>query len=724
MRPGFRVLFAVMLFAWLATLGPPLPAADAASRSAPDPWAYEHEPSELLVRFRDPRFDAAPGGRGASPFVSAEFDRYLRAFGVNAAGGNVGDGRTYRLRFRNAEDLRARREALRRDPNVEFAEPNYLLTTYLKPNDANYREQWAPERILAERAWDITTGGPITIAMLDTGVSRTHPDLAGRLVDGFDFVNNDADPSDDNGHGTFTAGIAGASGNNGLGVAGISWGAKLMPVKILDQDGRGPVSAFAQGIRFAVDNNAQIVNVSAGIPVPSQTMEAAVSYAIGRGVSVVAASGNQPDGVQNYPAAYPSVIAVSASNRSDRVADFSSYGSHIWLAAPGEEIVSTFYRDGDNYAALSGTSASAPFVSGTIALMLSQRGGLTPRAIREILRATAVDLPPDGLDAKAGYGRLDSYHAVILAGDPQPTLPEGQISPTSGKSTDSFIFTAGGFEPNEPVTVWLTGSDGAYRYYRYPQVYANASGVVQVALSSSEPLPAGDRQKVTAYGEAINPANPRARRVATATFSVTQPLNTQAFTRVGPGAGSDTRVYFPESGHTLGGPFLRYWQERGGLPIFGFPISEEFTEVSPTDGKPYTVQYFERNRFEYHPENAGTEFEVLLGLLGRDLTAGRTFAPAPPPLESTATRAYFPETRHSLSGEFLVYWQQNGGLAIFGYPISEPFTEISPTDGKPYLVQYFERNRFELHPENEAPYNVLLGLLGNDIARKRQYVAP
>ncbi len=723
MRPRLRILCTLTLLACLLTGGPVPAGAGTADAPPPTPGTTSTCPANCWSSSA-PRDSTRRAARGRSPLLSAEFDRFLSAFGVSAAGANAGDGRTYRLHFDRADDLRATREALRRDPNVEFAEPNYLLSVSRTPNDANYRDQWAPGRIGADRAWDITVGSPVTIAMLDTGISRTHPDLAGRVVAGRDFVNGDDDASDDNGHGTFTAGIVGASGDNTVGVAGISWQAKLLPVKILDQDGRGPVSAFAQGIRWAVDQKAQIVNVSAGIPVPSQTMESAVAYAIGQNVAVVAASGNQPDGVQNYPAAYPNVIAVSASNRDDRVAEFSSYGSHVWIAAPGQEIISTYYRDADTIAVLSGTSASAPFVSGTIALMLSQRGDLTPRAIREILRATAVDLPPDGLDPRAGYGRLDTFHSVILASDPRPTLPAGAIDPPSGKTTDPFIFTAGGFEPNEPVAVWLTGADGTYRFYRNQPVYANADGTVRVSLSNGEPLPAGERQQVTAYGEAFNPANPQARRVATATFTVTMPVNTQAFSRVAPPGGADAPAYFQQTGHTLGGPFLRYWQQHGGLPVFGYPISEEFTEVSPSDGKPYTVQYFERNRFELHPENAGTEFEVLLGLLGSNLTTGRSFPPAPAPFESTEARVYFPETRHSLSGEFLQYWQRNGGLPIFGYPISEPFNEISPTDGKTYLVQYFERNRFELHPENQPPYNVLLGLLGADYARQRQYLGP
>jgi hypothetical protein len=130
------------------------------------------------------------------------------------------------------------------------------------------------------------------------------------------------------------------------------------------------------------------------------------------------------------------------------------------------------------------------------------------------------------------------------------------------------------------------------------------------------------------------------------------------------------------------------------------------------------VQYFERNRFEYHPGHAGTEFEVLLGLLGNDVTKGRKFDPVLVPFQNTETRVYFPQTKHTLSQPFLRYWQEHGGLAIFGYPISEPMQEVSPSDGKTYIVQYFERNRFEYHPEHAGTeYEVLLGLLGTQIAK-------
>ena len=157
------------------------------------------------------------------------------------------------------------------------------------------------------------------------------------------------------------------------------------------------------------------------------------------------------------------------------------------------------------------------------------------------------------------------------------------------------------------------------------------------------------------------------------------------------------------------------------MAVFGFPISEPFQELSDTDGQLHTVQYFERNRFELHPEYAGTSAEVLLGLLGSEETANRKAEAAFAPIAAnqvTGNIQYFQPTDHSLGGKFLDYWQHNGGVAIFGYPISEPLME----NGQ--LVQYFERNRFELHPENAGTnYEVLLGLLGHNLAAQHNYVA-
>ncbi len=175
--------------------------------------------------------------------------------------------------------------------------------------------------------------------------------------------------------------------------------------------------------------------------------------------------------------------------------------------------------------------------------------------------------------------------------------------------------------------------------------------------------------------------------------------------------------YFPQTGHTLRGVILDYWNRYGGLAQFGYPLTEEFFEPIGGDNMMYQVQYFERNRFELHPEDKGTQFEVLLGVLSRDFRQQD-----PPATPQPAPAVYFQETGHNLSGAFKSYWETHDGLFVHGFPITEPYQERNPVDGKTYQVQYFERSRFELHPENAGtPYEMLLGLLGRQLSEKKGY---
>jgi hypothetical protein len=181
-------------------------------------------------------------------------------------------------------------------------------------------------------------------------------------------------------------------------------------------------------------------------------------------------------------------------------------------------------------------------------------------------------------------------------------------------------------------------------------------------------------------------------------------------------------LWFSRTGHTLQGGFRAYWEQHGGLAQFGYPLTEEFQEYVASVGRNVTVQYFERNRFEWHPEYSGLPGEFLLGLLGSDATVGAVF-PTSPPFGASPDNHYFAETQHSLGGLFLSYWQSHGGLAVFGFPISEEVLEQSATDGRVYLVQYFERNRFELHPEHRGTADeIQLGLLGADTLHRRGWV--
>ncbi|HEY7908411.1 MAG TPA: N-acetylmuramoyl-L-alanine amidase [Thermomicrobiales bacterium] len=187
-----------------------------------------------------------------------------------------------------------------------------------------------------------------------------------------------------------------------------------------------------------------------------------------------------------------------------------------------------------------------------------------------------------------------------------------------------------------------------------------------------------------------------------------------------------TSKFFPETKHNVGPDFLKYWQANGGLAQFGYPVTELFSDVNTDDKKTYKVQYFERARFELHPENAGTPYAVELGRLGVIVTQARVaekpFVPVAR-VADAADRRFFPEAGHTLSGAFKAYWDSHGGLAIFGFPLCEPFDEKSATDGKTYSVQYFERNRFEYHPENkDTPQEVQLGLLGAETLHQRGWL--
>ena len=620
-------------------------------------------------------------------------------------------------------DVPAAVAALRASGLVAFAEPDYVQQARIVPNDERYADQqWWLTAEQAHAAWDITTGDPnMIIGILDTGVAVDHPEFAGRVLAGHNFVENNDDPYDDNGHGTHVAGIAAAQGNNGQGIAGICWQCKILPLKALNEQGQGATSAFAEGIYWGVDHGARVINISAGADFSTDTEHDAIRYAHSKGVVIVAAAGNTPDGQPQYPAGYDEVIAVSASSMRDSVAGFSSYGDYVDLAAPGINILSTWVTNRHaGYQSESGTSMASPMVAGAAALVLSVNPALAPDQVQLILEQTADDIGDPGFDPKAGWGRINILHALQQAPPgPRPAAPPSP-TPTVPPTNQSRIQgTVAGPAPTD-VDMLLEPQNGLPARDIQPDaaglyVFNNLSAgqyVVRLALKSSGfnfPTP----QTVTLTGSADD--------VATINFTLTA-RRPAAFDPVAAQPNTPDLTYFPPVQHTLRGVFLRYWTAHGGLPIFGYPLSEEFAETSPTDGRSYTVQYFERNRFEYHPEFAGTPNEVLLGLLGAELTRGRGFPPGIP-IADSATSVWFPQVQHTLGGVFYQYWQAHGGLAIFGYPISEEFPEVSTTDGQVHTVQYFQRNRFELHPEYAGtPNEVLLGLLGVDSLRARGWI--
>ncbi len=331
--------------------------------------------------------------------------------------------------------------ALRLNPNVQYAEPNYVAHICSTPNDEFFPRQWAlsnpggilqipdtPEGtagadIKVVKAWDESKGDPGTvIAVLDTGVDLLHPDIMNKIVNsGRDFVNNDFDATDDNGHGTHVAGIAGAETNNQVGIAGVAWDCKVLPIKVIDKNGSGLYSWLIDGIIYAADNNAQIINMSLGGPDYSDALKEAVAYAFGKGLVEVAAVGND-GGPVLYPAAFDDyVLAVAATDYNDAAADFSNVGSQVDVAAPGVSILSlvpTWYFGPGSvpYGFGTGTSAACPHVAGLAALIKSAKAWLKPAQIMGVIRYSADDVNSTtfpGKDDHIGYGRVDAEKALV-----------------------------------------------------------------------------------------------------------------------------------------------------------------------------------------------------------------------------------------------------------------------------------------------------------------------
>lgn len=323
--------------------------------------------------------------------------------------------------------------AARSAADVIFAEADGIANAAFSPNDPDFYSTslvYAPQRINADKAWDFTLGSlDITVAILDTGVNYNHPEFAGRIVAGYDFINDDNDPMDDNGHGTHVAGTAAAGTNNGIGNVGICGNCSLMPVKILSNTGSGLWSQVAAGVIFATDNGANVINLSLGGYSASSTLQAAVEYAQDHGVIVVAAAGNDHRNDPFYPAAFQDVIGVSATNSSDQVWSLSNYGDYVDVAAPGVIIYNT-YHDLSNYyggyAFYSGTSMAAPHVTGLVGLILSQAPARTLADVMQILTSSGDDLGAAGYDIYYGNGRIDAFAA--LSQDVPPTAAlSGQV---------------------------------------------------------------------------------------------------------------------------------------------------------------------------------------------------------------------------------------------------------------------------------------------------------
>ncbi|HEY7728230.1 MAG TPA: S8 family peptidase, partial [Candidatus Eisenbacteria bacterium] len=440
MRTLRRCLQAALLLSALSVLGPISPAAaDALIKGG-----------EFIVRFKagapQRTVDSILADLQATPIrrfrrIRAEHDRLTGAVTVPQAVN----------RYRN-------------HPAIDFIEPNYIVSIARSPNDPLFPQLWGLHNtgqtgglpgadIRATDAWNITTGSTdVIVAIIDSGTDYLHPDLAGNIfsnageipdnaidddgngfvddVRGWDFVNDDNDPMDDNGHGTHVSGTVGAVGNNGLGVAGVSWSVRLMPLKFLSAGGVGTTADAIAAVEYATQMGADVMSNSWGGAGFSEALRLAIQDASDAGIFFVAAAGNSAsdnDLFPFYPASYdvPNVIAVASTDHFDHLSSFSSFGAaSVDLAAPGTDILSTI--PGGNYALLSGTSMATPHVSGILALMKARFPLATLLGLRARLLGS-VDVLPSLTGVVASNGRANALGALAEP-DSTPPAPIGDLA--------------------------------------------------------------------------------------------------------------------------------------------------------------------------------------------------------------------------------------------------------------------------------------------------------
>ena len=338
-------------------------------------------------------------------------------------------------------------QAMAQRPEVEFAELDKMVApAEMTPNDPWYVDQWHLKKIGAPAAWSTTTGSAnVIIAILDTGVDGTHPDLAPNMVAGWNIYNNTPDASDVTGHGTSVAGTAAAASNNNNGVASVTWGCRIMPIRISDSTGYAPYSNMAKGLTWAADHGARVANLSYG-GTNSSTVASAAQYFQSKGGVVTISAGN--DGSFDPSPDNPYALTVNATDSNDLLALMSSTGNNIDLSAPGVTIRTT--ERGGGYRAVGGTSFSAPVVAGVAALVISVNPGLTASRVQDIVKQSADDLGTAGWDSGYGWGRVNAARAVALAGG-------GTVDSTS--PSVSITSPTGGAVVSGSVTVGVSATD-------------------------------------------------------------------------------------------------------------------------------------------------------------------------------------------------------------------------------------------------------------------------
>ncbi|TCS96677.1 S8 family peptidase [Hazenella coriacea] len=388
MKKAFRLFSIVMLLVLLV-----IPSTILAKPATDQKVNKDYAPNQIIVKFKN--------GTSAKSIQSVHASEKAQVVSKGKSGFEV-------VKFDNKKSVDQMLKEYQNNPNVEYVEPNYYFHATWTPNDPSFStKQYGPQKMQAQQAWDVTkSSSTVKIAVIDTGVEASHPDLSGKVINGYDFVQRDNVPQDGNGHGTHVAGIAAAATNNGIGMAGMAPNAKILAVRVLDNRGSGTLDNVANGIIYAADQGAQVINLSLGGASGTTTLKNAVDYAWNKGAVVVAAAGNESTSAPSYPAYYNNAIAVASTDSADRMSYFSNYGSWVDVAAPGSDIYSTYLRGG--YSSLSGTSMASPGVAGVAALLAAQ--GKNNVQIRAAIEKSADKI--SGTGTYWTHGRVNAYKAV------------------------------------------------------------------------------------------------------------------------------------------------------------------------------------------------------------------------------------------------------------------------------------------------------------------------
>lgn len=359
-------------------------------------------------------------------------------------------------------------------PMLKFAELDRRVSRDMVSNDPYAGSQWHLPKISAGAAWDLSQGANITIAILDSGVLASHPDLSARIVPGWNFYGNNADTADATGHGTSVAGAAAAMTDNGIGVSGVAGAARIMPIRVSDATGYAYYSTIAQGVTFAADNGARVANASFAGVFKSASVASAAQYLKSKGGLLFVSAGNS--NINESSPANTAMIPVAATDSADQKASFSAYGDYVALSAPGVGIYTTGSDGG--YRAPSGTSFSSPIAAGVAALMMAAKPSLTAAQVESLLYATATDLGTAGRDIYFGHGRVNAAAAVAAAA-------AATVADTSAPSV-SITSPAGGSTVSGTALVDVNASDNV----GVTRVELRVNGVT-VATDTSAPFQFG-----------------------------------------------------------------------------------------------------------------------------------------------------------------------------------------------------------------------------------------